>query len=129
MKKKGSTLVEVLVSLVIVSIVFASSLTTYLLSIKAQSKQKEYLYFETICQNIDKYSDRYKKDWNIYYFNNEDTIQYYDNDFKLVDKNQEYKYELTFYYTDSNELIVDVYNVLNDYKIIDSLNYGSYRYA
>lgn len=129
MKKKGSTLVEVLVSLVIVSIVFASSLTTYLLSIKAQSKQTEYLYFETICQDIDKYSDRYKKDWNIYYFSNEDTSQYYDNDFKLVDNNQEYKYELTFYYTDSNELIVDVYNVVNDYKIIDSLNYGSYRYA
>lgn len=129
MKKKGSTLVEVLVSLVIVSIIFASCLTTYLLTIKAQSKQKEYLHFETICQDIDKYSDRYKKDWNIYYFDNTNNKQYYDNNFNLVDTNQEYKYELSFYYTNANELIVDVYNIDGNYKIIDTLNYGSYRYA
>ena len=74
--KKGFTLVEVLVSIFIFSLVLVTTLSTYLLSISFEKRQSEYIYFETICLDINKYSDVYKREWNLYYFNNNFLIHY-----------------------------------------------------
>ena len=94
--KKGFTLVEVLVSIFIFSLVLVTTLSTYLLSISFEKRQSEYIYFETICLDINKYSDVYKREWNLYYFNNDSNVQYYDINFNYVGTTIN-KYKLAFF--------------------------------
>lgn len=125
--KKGFTLVEVLVSIFIFSLVLVTTLSTYLLSISFEKRQSEYIYFETICLDINKYSDVYKREWNLYYFNNDSNEQYYDINFNYVGTTIN-KYKLAFFYTANNELIINVTDEDNDRFIIKDLNYGGTRY-
>ena len=125
--KKGFTLVEVLVSIFIFSLVLVTILSTYLLSISFEKRQSEYIYFETICLDINKYSDVYKREWNLYYFNNDSNEQYYDINFNYVGTTIN-KYKLAFFYTANNELIINVTDEDNDRFIIKDLNYGGTRY-
>lgn len=125
--KKGFTLVEVLVSIFIFSLVLVTTLSTYLLSISFEKRQSEYIYFETICLDINKYSDVYKREWNLYYFNNDSNVQYYDINFNYVGTTIN-KYKLAFFYTVNNELIINVTDEDNDRFIIKDLNYGGTRY-
>ena len=125
--KKGFTLVEVLVSIFIFSLVLVTTLSTYLLSISFEKRQSEYMYFETICLDINKYSDVYKREWNLYYFNNDSNVQYYDINFNYVGTTIN-KYKLAFFYTANNELIINVTDEDNDRFIIKDLNYGGNRY-
>ncbi len=125
--KKGFTLVEVLVSIFIFSLVLVTTLSTYLLSISFEKRQSEYIYFETICLDINKYSDVYKREWNLYYFNNDSNVQYYDINFNYVGTTIN-KYKLAFFYTANNELIINVTDEDNDRFIIKDLNYGGNRY-
>ena len=125
--KKGFTLVEVLVSIFIFSLVLVTTLSTYLLSISFEKRQSEYIYFETICLDINKYSDVYKREWNLYYFNNDSNVQYYDINFNYVGTTIN-KYKLAFFYTANNELIINVTDEDNDRFIIKDLNYGGTRY-
>lgn len=125
--KKGFTLVEVLVSIFIFSLVLVTTLSTYLLSISFEKRQSEYIYFETICLDINKYSDVYKREWNLYYFNNDSNVQYYDINFNYVGTIIN-KYKLAFFYTANNELIINVTDEDNNRFIIKDLNYGGTRY-
>lgn len=125
--KKGFTLVEVLVSIFIFSLVLVTTLSTYLLSISFEKRQSEYIYFETICLDINKYSDVYKREWNLYYFNNDSNEQYYDINFNYVGTTIN-KYKLAFFYTVNNELIINVTDEDNNRFIIKDLNYGGTRY-
>lgn len=125
--KKGFTLVEVLVSIFIFSLVLVTTLSTYLLSVSFEKRQSEYIYFETICLDINKYSDVYKREWNLYYFNNDSNEQYYDINFNYVGTTMN-KYKLAFFYTVNNELIINVTDEDNDRFIIKDLNYGGSRY-
>lgn len=125
--KKGFTLVEVLVSIFVFSLILVATLSTYLLSVTFEKRQSEYIYFETICLDINKYSDIYKKEWNLYYFDNDSNIQYYDVNFNYVGQKAD-KYKLAFHYSDNNELIINVTDEDNNRYIIQDLNYGETRY-
>ena len=125
--KKGFTLVEVLVSIFRLSLVLVTTLSTYLLSISFEKRQSEYIYFDTICLDINKYSDVYKREWNLYYFNNDSNVQYYDINFNYFGTTIN-KYKLAFFYTANNELIINVTDEDNDRFIIKDLNYGGNRY-
>lgn len=126
MKKRGFTLVEVLTSMFIFTLIFAVCLSTYLISVRLEQRQSEYLFFESVCLDINEYSNAYKKEWNIYYFGNESHVQYYDSAYILVA--EEDKYQLSFSYNEINQLIVNVKETNNDRYIIKDLNYGSDRY-
>lgn len=135
MKRKGYTLVEVLVSVFIFSAMTITCLTTYLLGKKFQIREYEYVFFESVCLDIDKYSDAYKDSttttWNVAYFGNGETSQYYDADFQHIpstSSSSKKSYELSFTYNASKELIVNVENIVSNYSIIKDLNYGSSRY-
>ena len=56
-KRKGLTLVEVLVSITVFLTVFMGILSTYYLTQKRIAKQEEYQYLENICLDIDKVYD------------------------------------------------------------------------
>lgn len=134
--KKGLTLVEVLVSISVFVISFATCITVYFTVIKQETRQDEYLAFENVCLEIDKYSDTYGSNWNIEYFGNDKDIQYYDEKFTLLtgDINiDDIKYQLEFDYIENQddvlELIVNIYEVESGRFIIKDLNYGGARYA
>lgn len=134
--KKGLTLVEVLVSISVFVISFATCITVYFTVIKQETRQDEYLAFENVCLEIDKYSDTYGSNWNIEYFGNDKDIQYYDEKFTLLtgDINiDDIKYQLEFDYVENQddvlELIVNIYEVESGRFIIKDLNYGGARYA
>ncbi len=57
--KKGSTLVEVMVALAVLAIVSASLVAGYMSIDNVQLRQKEYLYFEGVCLDVDKFYDEY----------------------------------------------------------------------
>lgn len=125
--KKGFTLVEVLVSIFVFSLILVVTLSTYLLSVTFEKRQSEYIYFETICLDINKYSDIYKKEWNIHYFNNDSNEQYYDVNFNYVGLRAD-KYKLAFHYSNDDELIINITDEDNSRYIIQNLNYGEIRY-
>lgn len=134
--KKGLTLVEVLVSISVFVISFATCITVYFTVVKQETRQDEYLAFENVCLEIDKYSDTYGSNWNIEYFGNDKDIQYYDEKFTLLtgDINiDDIKYQLEFDYVENQddvlELIVNIYEVESGRFIIKDLNYGGARYA
>ncbi len=139
MRKKGYTLVEVLVSIFLFTAMTITCFTTYLLGKKYQIKESEYVFFEGVCLDIDKYSDAYRDSktttWNQAYFGNDLYLQSYDADYNHVsNKAEQVTYQLSFSYelkegtTDTKELIVNVKNIISDYSVIKNLNYGSARY-
>ena len=125
--KKGYTLVEALVSMVVFSLMFGVCLTSYLIGAKFHDRQNEYLFFESICLDINEYSTKYRNSWNIYYFNDEETIQYYTKDYQSTEERD--FYTLEFYYNDTNQLIVNIFETESNRFIIKELNYGSDRYV
>lgn len=124
MKKKGFTLVEILVSLSVFLIVFLGILTTYSFTIKGAQKYEEYLYFEKICLDIDKVYDAEGfdavkntifggKDENDSYIyikdlttkektntTTEEANLYFDANYNLLSDGSDSKYKLTYTYTE-----------------------------
>ena len=128
--KKGLTLVEVLVSITLFVISFATCISIYFISLKQETRQKEYLAFENICLEIDAYSEKYGNKWNIEYFGNEDNIQYFDEKYRHLKGSydvNDIKYTLTIYFEDS-ELIINIFERESGRYIIKDLNYGGARY-
>lgn len=119
--KKGFSLVEVIVALAFFAITFGAIITCYLLGVKAYNKQEEYLYFESICLDIDKLYDKDDATWQNEYFNSISDKYYYNSEYKLV--NNEDKYTLSIK-EENNNLIISVYNNYNNYYVIENLNYG-----
>lgn len=132
-KQKGATLVEVLVAVTVFAIISIAMFTSFLIMKKMVAKQKEYLEFEIICRDINHYSNKYLRDWDLNYgFSgnaNHDGVYevYYDFDYHLSET--ELVYRLEYYYTDENELIISVYHNETERIIIDKLNYGGKRYG
>lgn len=124
--KKGFTLVEVLIAMVVFSLMLMVSISSLVFASTLASRQNEYLYFESICLDIDKYSTKYGRDWNEYYFDNLNTTQYYNQSYQLVD--EESVYQLSFLYNQDNQLIINVKTTKGNRYIIKNLNYGSDRY-
>lgn len=132
MKRRGVILAEVLVSIAIFALGSGAIICSYLIAKKAYEKQEEYLYFESICYDIDAYGDKYKRQWDVYYFGLDSASDggeyYYDSDYKITSDTNA-KYKLTYEYNVSCELLVSIYNNLKSYFVIENLNYGGARYA
>lgn len=95
--------------------------------------ESAYIYFESICKNIDSYYDLLGKDyWAQKYFGREVHYLYgsnygyqkYDSNFNLISSNDPiYEYVLTYEYK-GNNMFVTVENVEFGKKVIDRLEYG-----
>lgn len=146
-KQKGSTLVEVLVALSVFLIVIGTLVAGYFSVKKVVLKQKEFVYFEAICDDIAKYGDLYGKSWDEKYFadgivhkfdssGNEiddsgigtitSWVVFYNSDFEPV--SSESKYRLSYRY-DADALVVNIENIVSNYFIIENLDYGDKRYT
>ena len=119
--KKGFSLVEVVVALAVFVVSLVAILSCYFLGVKVYQKQTEYLYFETICLDIDKVYDK-EEDWQVLYFGQEKSEYYYNSDYQLVET--EDKYTLSIINDDNNNLIISIYNNNDNYFVIENLNYG-----
>lgn len=134
-KRRGTTLVEVLVSIAVFSIISIGMLTSFLGMRKIVARQEEALRFSMICRDIAFYGDVHQREWDVAYFgarpldNNGDGVYvvYYDEDF--VPRPTKGRYRLHYYYTAENNLIVSVMHEESGRMIIDELNYGGGRYA
>ncbi len=134
-KRKGTTLVEVLVSIAVFSIISIGMLTSFLGMRKTVARQEETLRFSMICRDIAFYGDVYRREWDVSYFGarpldrNEDGVYvvYYDEDFLPTPTKG--RYRLHYYYTEENNLIVSIFHEESGRVIIDELDYGGGRYA
>lgn len=134
-KKKGTTLVEVLVAIAVFSIISVAMFSSLLIIRRSVARQEEYLHFEMICSDIAFYGDEYKRGWDVEYFSlpfsqNEGQI-YYDRDFNVSATEQVYCLSYSYADTDSDgysELIISIQHVESERFIIKNLNYGGGRY-
>ena len=128
-KRGGYTLVEVIVAFAIFLIVLVGISTTFVVSSKMQKRGETFVHFESICLDIDTYSDQYEREWDLHYYGEKkDAATIYYSEAYEVTSQENAKYELSYRYTTSHELIVNVKEVGSDIKIIDELNYGGRRY-
>ena len=129
--RKSFTLVEVLVSTMVLSICFASILSCYLLVNRQTEREAEYLEAEVICKDIALYGDDYGKNWDFVYYgsHNDSSYIYYDSSFNILPDINGAKYQLYYYYNSSNELIISIRVLGENRYIIKELNYGGGRYV
>lgn len=134
-KKKGFTLVEVLVSMTLFLITFLAIVSCINLGVKKVQRYEEFQYIENICLDIDKVydSEGYQGLVNYYGFNeiSDNTSSgeiYFDQDYKLV--KTEYKYVFSYKYSNSNDvsLLITVTQNQKNYVIINELEYGHSKY-
>ena len=125
MKRKGFTLVEVLVSLSIFVITFGGVITSYFLSIRGAEKLEEYQYFENICLDINTIYDQngfieVKKYLNV----SEDIGEVFYNE-NYIQVEEQDKYTLSYIYNSAEkELTISIYNNVKSYYVIEALEYG-----
>ena len=131
MGKKAFTLVEVVVAMAILAVVALGVTATVLFVTRLEKANENYTHFETICLDIDKYSDAYGRAWDEKYYGVSNSIAdvYYSRDYQVVETEEEATFILSYYYNSSNQLIVNVQEIGKEKKIIDNLNYGGRRYA
>ena len=130
MKKKAFTLVEVVVAMAILAVVALGVTATVLFVLKLEKANEYFTHFETICMDIDKYSDTYGKSWDEKYYGekNDEKDIYYSANYEVIDNEQEAFFILSYHYNEEGQLIVNVQEVGKQRKIIDNLNYGGRRY-
>lgn len=142
--RKGMTLVEVLVSMVLFSLSFLAVTATVIYSRRETQRQKVQSEFMAICYDIDLYSTKYQRDWDINYFN--DTTRntiihqetsteegsaffvYYDNSFQTTTDASSFSYLLRYSYATTNEMTVSI-SYASGSKVFSDINYGANRYA
>ena len=128
--RKAYTLVEVVVAFAVFMIILIGVTTTFTFSAKMQKRGENFVHFETICLDIDTFSDKYGREWDLNYFGEkQDSASIYYNSQYEKTTQENAQFELSYYYTVSNELIVNVKDVNTNFKIIENLNYGGNRYA
>ncbi len=135
-KKKGTTLVEVLVAIAVFAIISVAMFSSLLVMRKTSARQEEYLRFEMICTDIAFYGDVYQRNWDKEYFSlpaSQDEGQiYFGYDFAVSETDRIYC--LSYSYLDTNsdgykELVVSIRHVESGRTIIEDLNYGGGRYV
>lgn len=124
MKRKGFTLVEVLVSLSIFVITFGAIITSYFLSINNAEKLEEYQYFENICLDINTIYDQkgfieVKQYLNV----SEDNGEVFYNE-NYIQVEEQDKYTLSYIYSGEKKLTISIYNNVKSYYVIEELEYG-----
>lgn len=124
MKRKGFTLVEVLVSLSIFVITFGAIITSYFLSINNAEKLEEYQYFENICLDINTIYDQkgfieVKQYLNV----SEDNGEVFYNE-NYIQVEEQDKYTLSYIYSGKKKLTISIYNNVKSYYVIEELEYG-----
>ena len=135
-KKKGTTLVEVLVSIAVFSIISVAMFSSLLVMRKTSARQEEYLRFEMICTDIAFYGDVHKRNWDKEYFSLSESREegeiYFGYNFSLSETDKIYCLSYSYFDTNSDgykELIISIYHVESGRVIIEDLNYGGGRYV
>lgn len=148
-KQKGSTLVEVLVALSVFLIVMGTLVAGYLSSRKVVAKQKEYVYFAAICEDIQQYGEIFGENWSEKYFGTskihkfddtgaeitaEDTTTavasyavYYNAKYETTESETDARFVLTYFFDDSTQLVLSVRNKISDYTIIDGMIFADIK--
>ena len=149
--KKGELLVETIVAMTIAALMTIAFFGIFKSFSSVGKRQEEYIFFEGVCYDIDKYYDAYGKDmWDEEYFkknkyeirispsnpdnpngsnNNLYYIEEYLDNYEPLknildpDIGAGYTYLLTYYYKD-DDLIVDIKNVETGKYVIRDLHYG-----
>ena len=129
--RKSFTLVEVMVALAVFARVIVGITTTVVFINKIEKRSEYFSHFETICLDIDKYSDEYGKEWDLHYYGEKKDagIIYYSDSYEIVGSEEASKFTLSYSYNTSGQLIINVSEKGKSKKIIDNLNYGGRRYA
>ena len=148
--KKGELLVETIVAMTIAALMTIAFFGVFKSFSSVGKRQEEYIFFEGVCDDIDKYYDAYGKDmWDDMYFKKEIKegervfvkelgtrvyIQEYFDNFELLETPQIpndtstlkpiYTYLLTYDINDKDELVVNIKNVETGKDVIKNLNYG-----
>lgn len=135
-KKKGTTLVEVLVAIAVFAIISVAMFTSLLVMRKTSARQEEYLRFEMICTDIAFYGDVHKRNWDKEYFSllapQDQGEVYFGYDFYPSETERIYCLSYSYFDTNSDgyeELIVSIHHVESGRTIIEDLNYGGGRYV
>ena len=131
MKRKGYTLVEVIVAFAIFAIVLTGVSATFTFTSKMETRNGYFIHFEAICADIDLDSDEYQREWDTYYYgiHGDDGTIYYSSDYQVVGGESAAKFVLTYSYDSDDQLIVNVTEKNNNQVIIRDLNYGGNRYV
>ena len=107
-------------------------MTTYLIASNRQLRQKEFLYFENVCRDINKYADLYDIHWADKYFEDQDYISqisttkfevYYLDNFDMTKEKNKATFCLSYEYEDATKLKINV-DKYNAYTVIKDLEYG-----
>lgn len=130
MKRKGYTLVEVIVAFAIFAIVLAGITSTFAFTSKMQTLSDCYVHFETICLDIDTYSTTYGRSWDEHYYGErtDGTTIYYTDKYEVTASEEDARYSLSYEYVGEHELYVNVVDTDSGRVIIRNLNYGGDRY-
>lgn len=135
-KKKGFTLVEVLVSITIFLITFLAIASSITLAVNKVKKYEEYQYIENVCLDIDKIYDKegYEGLVKYYSFNgltdNKSSGKFYlDKNYKFMTEEDKYCFTYTYSKTEDDvSLIITVTEETKNYIIIKDLEYGHSKY-
>lgn len=143
--KKGELLVETIVAMAICGLMTVSVFGVFKTFSSIGKRELEYIHFETVCLDIDKYYDAFGKEmWDEEYFGRDmylvkineagETayVEEYDEEYKplnmLLDPMLDvgYTYELTYRY-EGDDLVLNIVNVDTGRNIITDLHYGPTR--
>ena len=130
MKRKGYTLVEVIVAFAIFAIVLAGITSTFAFTSKMQTLSDCYVHFETICLDIDTYSTTYGRNWDLHYYGAQldSATIYYNDKYEVTASEENARYSLSYEYVGDHELYVNVVDANSGRTIVKNLNYGGDRY-
>ena len=154
--KKGELLVETIVAMTIAALMTIAFFGIFKSFSSVGKRQEEYIFFEGVCYDIDKYYDAYGKDmWDEEYFKKDKHEMKVDNDRSrepgrdpeivgnfyveeymdnyeplfdeiIPEEGAKYAYILTYYYK-NDELIVNIKNNKTGKYVIQDLHYGKSR--
>lgn len=131
--KKGELLIETVVAMAVFAIMVTSAFRAYKSFSAVGQMESAYIYFESVCKNIDSYYDNLGRNyWAQKFFGKEVHFMYgsdygyqkYDSNFNLISSNDPvYEYVLTYEYEGDN-MYVSIENTELGKFVIEKLNYG-----
>ena len=96
-KKKGVTLIEIIVAIAVFSVVSFALFSSIIAMKKVIIRQEEYVRIEMVCHDISAYREKYEESWATKYFDgNVKNIGYLTSNFNPTTDEKEAKYKIIF---------------------------------